>query len=147
MKAFWQASYALCCLATPFPRHYNRVEATFWKSSPTQVGSGEITRKLGVIIVIYCYCLSVWIETLGFPDHDWCVVLLEKMVLRDLVMGGGGCAVPGTSSSANPLGGLAESLFGSASKTQVFCSLFHFTFKLTQILLALMLVHLNSYVD
>lgn len=40
------------------------------------------------------------------------------MVLRDLVMGGGGCAVPGTSSSANPLGGLAESLFGSASKTQ-----------------------------
>lgn len=40
------------------------------------------------------------------------------MALRDLVMGGGGCAVPGTSSSANPLGGLAESLFGSASKTQ-----------------------------
>eukprot|EP00250_Pteridium_aquilinum_P005263 c15385_g1_i1 orf=213-2492(+) len=40
------------------------------------------------------------------------------MVLRDLVMGGGGCAVPGTSSSANPLGGLAETLFGSASKTQ-----------------------------
>lgn len=33
-------------------------------------------------------------------------------------MGGGGCAVPGTSSSANPLGGLAETLFGSASKTQ-----------------------------
>ncbi|MCO5605091.1 hypothetical protein L7F22_059270 [Adiantum nelumboides] len=40
------------------------------------------------------------------------------MALRDLVMGGGGCAVPGTSSSANPLGGLAETLFGSASKTQ-----------------------------
>lgn len=40
------------------------------------------------------------------------------MALRDLVLGGGGCAVPGTSSSANPLGGLAESLFGSASKTQ-----------------------------
>jgi hypothetical protein len=42
------------------------------------------------------------------------------MALRDLVMGGGACAVPGTSSSANPLGGLAESIFGSASKTQVY---------------------------
>ncbi|KAH7429143.1 hypothetical protein KP509_09G032700 [Ceratopteris richardii] len=40
------------------------------------------------------------------------------MALRDLVMGGGACAVPGTSSSANPIGRLAESLFGSASKQE-----------------------------
>lgn len=40
------------------------------------------------------------------------------MAFRDLVMGGGGCAVPGNSSSSNPLGGLADSLLGSASKTQ-----------------------------
>jgi hypothetical protein len=41
------------------------------------------------------------------------------MALRDLIVGGGSCAVPGTSSAANPLGRLAESIFGSASKTQV----------------------------
>lgn len=40
------------------------------------------------------------------------------MAFRDLVMGGGGCAVPGTSAASNPLGGLADSIFGSASKTQ-----------------------------
>ncbi|CAM6085423.1 unnamed protein product [Calypogeia fissa] len=41
--------------------------------------------------------------------------------MRDLVMGGGACGVPdpsGASSSANPLGGFADSLFGTASKTQ-----------------------------
>lgn len=44
-----------------------------------------------------------------------------KMAFRDLVMGGAGCAVPGQdgSSSSNPLGGLADSIIGSASKTQV----------------------------
>ena len=41
------------------------------------------------------------------------------MALRDLIIGGGSCAVPGTLSATNPLGGLAESIFGSASKTQV----------------------------
>jgi len=42
------------------------------------------------------------------------------MALRDLVMGGSGCAVPGNdgSSSSNPLGGFADSILGSASKTQ-----------------------------
>jgi peroxin-5 len=42
------------------------------------------------------------------------------MALRDLVMGGSGCAVPGSdgSSSSNPLGGLADSILGSASKSQ-----------------------------
>eukprot|EP00850_Spirogloea_muscicola_P017013 SM000142S00527 [mRNA] locus=s142:113038:117833:- [translate_table: standard] len=42
------------------------------------------------------------------------------MALRDLVMGGAGCSAPGAgpSSSANPLGGLAEALIGSTSKTQ-----------------------------
>jgi hypothetical protein len=42
------------------------------------------------------------------------------MALRDLVMGGSGCAVPGNdgSSSSNPLGGFADSMLGSASKTQ-----------------------------
>lgn len=44
-----------------------------------------------------------------------------NMAFRDLVMGGAGCAVPGQdgSSSSNPLGGLADSIIGSASKTQV----------------------------
>jgi len=43
------------------------------------------------------------------------------MAFRDLVMGGAGCAVPGNqdgASSSNPLGGLADSIIGSASKTQ-----------------------------
>ncbi|BBN18341.1 peroxin-5 [Marchantia polymorpha subsp. ruderalis] len=43
------------------------------------------------------------------------------MAMRDLVMGGGACVVPGgdgASSSSNPLGGLADSLLGGASKTQ-----------------------------
>ncbi|XP_024394848.1 peroxisome biogenesis protein 5 isoform X2 [Physcomitrium patens] len=42
------------------------------------------------------------------------------MAFRDLVMGGAGCAVPGQdgASSSNPLGGLADSIIGSASKTQ-----------------------------
>jgi hypothetical protein len=45
------------------------------------------------------------------------------MALRDLVMGGSGCAVPGSdgSSSSNPLGGLADSILGSASKSQARC--------------------------
>lgn len=39
--------------------------------------------------------------------------------LRDLVTGGAACAVPGApSSSSNPLGVLADSIFGSSSKTQ-----------------------------
>eukprot|EP01018_Ginkgo_biloba_P032694 Gb_28314 [translate_table: standard] len=41
------------------------------------------------------------------------------MAMRDLVTGGAGCAVPGgPSSSSNPLGALADSIFGSSSKTQ-----------------------------
>ncbi|KAJ7558857.1 hypothetical protein O6H91_04G058900 [Diphasiastrum complanatum] len=45
------------------------------------------------------------------------------MALRDLVMGGAGCAVPDSNgaagaSSSNPLGGFASSLLGSSSKTQ-----------------------------
>lgn len=47
---------------------------------------------------------------------------LDEMAMRDLVMGGGACVVPGgdgASSSSNPLGGLADSLLGGASKTQV----------------------------
>lgn len=40
------------------------------------------------------------------------------MVFRDLVMGGAGCTVPGTRAYSNPLGGLADSIFGCASKTQ-----------------------------
>eukprot|EP00897_Mesotaenium_endlicherianum_P001423 jgi/Mesen1/1308/ME000013S00808 len=40
------------------------------------------------------------------------------MAFRDLVMGAGGCSVPNGQSSANPLGGLADSLLGSQSKIQ-----------------------------
>ncbi|XP_047325272.1 peroxisome biogenesis protein 5-like [Impatiens glandulifera] len=40
------------------------------------------------------------------------------MAMRDLVTGGAACAVPGSSSSSNPLGALANNLFGSSSKTQ-----------------------------
>lgn len=43
------------------------------------------------------------------------------MALRDLVMGGRGCSVPGTSmrpGSANPLSALTDSILNSASKTQ-----------------------------
>ncbi|XP_011628211.1 peroxisome biogenesis protein 5 isoform X2 [Amborella trichopoda] len=39
------------------------------------------------------------------------------MALRDLVSGGTACAVPGTSSSSNPLGVLANTFLGSSSKT------------------------------
>ena len=42
--------------------------------------------------------------------------------MRELVSGGAACAVPGSSSSSNPLGALANALIGSSSKTQV-CSL------------------------
>lgn len=38
--------------------------------------------------------------------------------MRELVTGGAACAVPGSSSSANPLGALANALIGSSSKTQ-----------------------------
>ncbi len=63
------------------------------------------------------------------------------MALRDLVMGGSGCAVPGSdgSSSSNPLGGLADSILGSASKSQaccqpplhhvLFCNFFSFSYQ------------------
>ncbi|XP_043700533.1 peroxisome biogenesis protein 5 isoform X1 [Telopea speciosissima] len=40
------------------------------------------------------------------------------MAMRDMVTGGAACAVPGSSSSSNPLGALANSLLGSASKSQ-----------------------------
>ncbi|KAL6999002.1 Peroxisomal membrane signal receptor PTS1 [Sarracenia purpurea var. burkii] len=40
------------------------------------------------------------------------------MAMRDLVTGGAACAVPGSSSSPNPLGALANALIGSSSKTQ-----------------------------
>lgn len=42
-----------------------------------------------------------------------------SMAMRDLVSGGAACAVPGSSSSSNPLGALANALIGSSSKTQV----------------------------
>lgn len=40
------------------------------------------------------------------------------MAMRELVTGGAACAVPGSSSSSNPLGSLANALLGSSSKTQ-----------------------------
>ncbi|XP_068642693.1 peroxisome biogenesis protein 5-like [Aristolochia californica] len=40
------------------------------------------------------------------------------MAMRDLVTGGAACSVPGASSSSNPLGTFANSVLGSASKTQ-----------------------------
>lgn len=40
------------------------------------------------------------------------------MAMRDLVTGGAACAVPGSSSSSNPFGALANALIGSSSKTQ-----------------------------
>ncbi|CAK9148937.1 unnamed protein product [Ilex paraguariensis] len=40
------------------------------------------------------------------------------MAMRDLVTGGAACAVPGSSSSSNPLGALSNALVGSSSKTQ-----------------------------
>ena len=39
--------------------------------------------------------------------------------MREMVTGGAACAVPGSSSSSNPLGALANALIGSSSKTQV----------------------------
>lgn len=41
------------------------------------------------------------------------------MAMRDLVTGGAACAVPGSSSSSNPFGALANAMIGSSSKTQV----------------------------
>ncbi|XP_072986545.1 peroxisome biogenesis protein 5 isoform X1 [Typha latifolia] len=40
------------------------------------------------------------------------------MAMRDLVTGGAACAVPGTSSSSNPFGALANAILGSSSKAQ-----------------------------
>ncbi|GFP90610.1 peroxisome biogenesis protein 5 [Phtheirospermum japonicum] len=40
------------------------------------------------------------------------------MAMRELVSGGAACAVPGSSSSSNPLGALANALIGSSSKTK-----------------------------
>uniref|UniRef100_A0A1D1Y2M2 Peroxisome biogenesis protein 5 n=1 Tax=Anthurium amnicola TaxID=1678845 RepID=A0A1D1Y2M2_9ARAE len=40
------------------------------------------------------------------------------MAMRDMVTGGAACAVPGSSSSANPLGALAGKILGSSSKAQ-----------------------------
>lgn len=42
------------------------------------------------------------------------------MAMRELVTGGAACAVPGSSSSSNPIGALANALIGSSSKPQVF---------------------------
>jgi peroxin-5 len=41
------------------------------------------------------------------------------MAMRELVSGGAACAVPGSSSSSNPLGALANALIGSSSKIEV----------------------------
>jgi len=41
------------------------------------------------------------------------------MAMRELVTGGAACAVPGSSSSSNPFGALANALIGSSSKTRV----------------------------
>ncbi|KAI4389683.1 hypothetical protein MLD38_001884 [Melastoma candidum] len=40
------------------------------------------------------------------------------MAMRELVIGGAACVVPGSSGSVNPLGALANALIGSSSKTQ-----------------------------
>ncbi|KAI3456727.1 hypothetical protein Pfo_013390 [Paulownia fortunei] len=40
------------------------------------------------------------------------------MAMRELVSGGAACAVPGSTSSSNPLGALANALVGSSSKTK-----------------------------
>ncbi|RWR95088.1 peroxisome biogenesis protein 5 [Cinnamomum micranthum f. kanehirae] len=40
------------------------------------------------------------------------------MAMRELVTGGAACAVPGSSSSSNPLGALASTLLGSQSKAE-----------------------------
>ncbi|KAI5674604.1 hypothetical protein M9H77_14968 [Catharanthus roseus] len=40
------------------------------------------------------------------------------MAMRELVTGGAACAVPGSSSSSNPIGALANALIGSSSKPQ-----------------------------
>ncbi|CAH2069768.1 unnamed protein product [Thlaspi arvense] len=40
------------------------------------------------------------------------------MAMRDLVNGGAACAVPGSSSSSNPLGALTNAILGSSSKAQ-----------------------------
>jgi hypothetical protein len=53
------------------------------------------------------------------------------MAMRDLVTGGAACAVPGSSSSSNPLGALANALVGSSSKIEVcvlHCNFFFFFF-------------------
>lgn len=55
----------------------------------------------------------------------------EVMAMRELVTGGAACAVPGSSSSSNPIGALANALIGSSSKTQV--SFFIFFFKLLSV--------------
>ncbi|XP_074584433.1 peroxisome biogenesis protein 5 [Curcuma longa] len=40
------------------------------------------------------------------------------MAMRDLIAGGAACAVPGSASSSNPFGALANAILGSSSKTQ-----------------------------
>ncbi|KAL8166122.1 hypothetical protein V2J09_007621 [Rumex salicifolius] len=40
------------------------------------------------------------------------------MAMRDMVTGGAACAVPGSSSTSNPIGALANVLIGTSSKTQ-----------------------------
>ncbi|XP_044471173.1 peroxisome biogenesis protein 5-like, partial [Mangifera indica] len=41
------------------------------------------------------------------------------MAMRELVTGGAACPAPGSSSSSNPLGALANAVIGTSSKTQV----------------------------
>lgn len=42
----------------------------------------------------------------------------KEMAMRELVTGGAACAVPGSSTSSNPIGALASTILGSSSKTQ-----------------------------
>jgi hypothetical protein len=51
--------------------------------------------------------------------------------MRELVTGGAACAVPGSSSSSNPFGALANALIGSSSKTRVVLVFFQFPFLLS----------------
>ncbi|KAH0459051.1 hypothetical protein IEQ34_011865 [Dendrobium chrysotoxum] len=48
------------------------------------------------------------------------------MAMRDLVTGGAACAVPGSSSSSNPFGALANAILGSSMKAQVLLSPYGF---------------------
>lgn len=69
----------------------------------------------------------------------------ENMAMRELVTGGAACAVPGSSSSSNPLGALANALIGSSSKTQVLFPLqFLFFFSFNYLISGLWIYELLS---